>query len=413
VKIYISATYRDLQKHRLAVLANLRRMGHQPIGMEDYAAEGVRPLSRCLDDVAKCDIYVGIIAWRYGSLTPNDAGEPSPPLPEETTLGITSITEMEFRRAVQLREQRKQQGQLDKPDVLMFLLDPEAVWPSTQIDAVSGDGEQGKAVSRLRQEVGQQYLVNFFRTPEELASLVSAAVYRVEMNRQMDVESLKIDAQLNEPFIRSGGQLADTRLDTIIEGIAGPQEVQALQVNIGQGHDWWMTRLYFLSSLAADLLSIEAMVFVDEGKTFIGMANPLIVKERLAQLNNPPIKKYEEALARSGTTSADLQSEVRRRAALWEDQMKEVEGEHSIATFVTKRGLERWLNPYLITQAIDWEPGENAALQMQRLVDWPMRFVPVVEKGRFDRVVDKNALTEQVARLFVREQVSRALSTIR
>jgi hypothetical protein len=42
-----------------------------------------------------------------------------------------------------------------------------------------------------------------------------------------------------------------------------------------------------------------------------------------------------------GTTSADLQSEVRRRAALWEDQMKEVEGEHSIATFVTKRGLER------------------------------------------------------------------------
>jgi hypothetical protein len=201
-------------------------------------------------------------------------------------------------------------------------------------------------------------------------------------------------------------------LDTIIQGIAGPQELQALQINISQGRDWWWTRLYFLSSLAADLVSIEAMVFVDERKKFIGIANPRIVKERLAQLS-PIIKQYEDSLARSGTTSADLQSEVRRRAALWEDQMKEVEGERSIATFVTKRGLERWLNPYLITQAIDWEPGENAALQMQRLVDWPMRFVPVVEKGRFDRVVDKNALTEQVARLFVREQVSRALSTIR
>jgi hypothetical protein len=32
------------------------------------------------------------------------------------------------------------------------------------------------------------------------------------MSRQMDVESLKIDAQLNEPFIRSNGQLADTTL---------------------------------------------------------------------------------------------------------------------------------------------------------------------------------------------------------
>jgi hypothetical protein len=45
VKIYISATYSDLRKHRLAVSANLRRMGHQPIGMEDYAAEGY---ARCL-----------------------------------------------------------------------------------------------------------------------------------------------------------------------------------------------------------------------------------------------------------------------------------------------------------------------------------------------------------------------------
>jgi hypothetical protein len=412
MKIYISATYRDLQKHRLAVLANLRRMGHQPIGMEDYAAEGVRPLSRCLDDVANCDIYVGIIAWRYGYGPPNDAGEPSPPLPAGTTLDMTSITEFEFRQAVQLREQRKQQDQLDKPAVLMFLLDPAAEWPSTQIDAVTGEGEQGKAVSRLRQEVGQQYLVNFFRTPEELASLVSAAVYRVEMSRQMDVESLKIEAQLNEPFIRSDGQLADTTLETIIRGIAGPQELQALQINISQGRDWWWTRLYFLSSLAADLVSIEAMVFVDEQKKFIGIANPRIVKERLAQLS-PIIKQYEDSLARSGTTSADLQSEVHRRAGLWEAQMNEAGGEHSIATFTTKRELARWLNPYLITQAIDWEPGENAALQMQRLVDWPMRFVPVVEKGQFDRVVDKNALTEQVARLFVREQVSRALSTIR
>jgi hypothetical protein len=46
---------------------------------------------------------------------------------------------------------------------------------------------------------------------------------------------------------------------------------------------------------------------------------------------------------------------------------------------------------------------------MQRLIDWPMRFVPVVQNGQFVRVVDKEALTEQIARLFVREQVSRAL----
>jgi hypothetical protein len=42
-----------------------------------------------------------------------------------------------------------------------------------------------------------------------------------------------------------------------------------------------------------------------------------------------------------------------------------------------------------------------------------MRFVPVAESGKLARVVDKQALSEQVARLFVREQVSRALSTLR
>ena len=52
-------------------------------------------------------------------------------------------------------------------------------------------------------------------------------------------------------------------------------------------------------------------------------------------------------------------------------------------------------------------------LQLQRLIDWPLRFVPVVEDEKFTRVVDKQAVAEQVARLFVREQVSRAFSTTR
>jgi len=62
--------------------------------------------------------------------------------------------------------------------------------------------------------------------------------------------------------------------------------------------------------------------------------------------------------------------------------------------------------------SIHWEPNENAALQMQRLIDGPMRFVPVVEQRKFVRVADKFTLTAQIAHLFVRKQVSRALSTI-
>jgi uncharacterized protein DUF4062 len=399
MKVYISATFRDLQKHRLAVATVLRRMGHQPIGMEDYVAEGARPLHRCLADVTTCDAYVGIIAWRYG-FVPADPGSPGTLIPTGTSLGSTSITEFEFRQAVYSA----------KP-VLVFLLDPDADWPSSQFDAVSGDGEQGKAIARLRQEVGQQYVVGFFRTPEELASLVSAAVYRVEMNRQMNLESLRIEPRFNQPFVRNG-PVQDSTLMEIKNVIAGPQQVQALQINIGQGMDWWLTRLYFLSSLAADLTLIEVIVFVGDGETFIGIIDPKIVRERLAQAY-PMIKQYEDLLAQSGPPYADLLSEVDRRAGIWTGQMQSTGGEDSKPIFVTRPELVRWFTPYLITQAIDSQSGDNAALQMQRLMDWPMRFVPMLDKGRFDRVVDKQALAEQIARIFVREQVSRAISMTR
>jgi hypothetical protein len=400
MKIYISATYRDLKAYRVAVAAVLRRMGHDVIGMEDYVAEGVRPLQRCLADVTNCTAYVGIVAWRYGYI-PKDLPPVPSPVPAGAVPGKTSLTEFEFRQAVQT-----------KKNVLMFLLDPEAEWPSNQYDALSADGDHGAAIAAWRQEIGQQYLASFFRTPEELASLVSAAVYRVEMNRQMSLESLTVDSRFNQPFIRNG-PVVDSTLGEIKNVIAGPQGIQCLHIDLGQGLDWWMTRLYFLSSLAADLTSIQSMVFVGEGINFIGMIDPVIVKERLAGIY-PTLRQYEVALAQSGPQLSDLLGEVDRRAGIWTGIMNTVPGgEQNMSIFVTRSELERWFAPYMIAQAIDWQPDNNSALQIQRLLDWPLRFVPVVENGAFARVVDKQSLSEQIARLFVREQVSRALSTVR
>jgi Domain of unknown function (DUF4062) len=399
MRIYVSATYRDLARHREAVSTVLRRMGHQVIGMEEYVAEGVRPLHRCLADVAACDAYVGILGWRYGYV-PTSTGTDDVALPAGTTLGETSITEFEFRKAVE-----------DGKAVLIFLLDPDAEWPSTQFDAVTGDGNAGQAITRLRQDVGEHYLVGTFRSPEDLAALVSAAVYRAEMSRQMSLETLRVEARFNQPFIRNG-PVVDSTLHEIKNVIGGPQEIQALQIDLGEGLQWWMTRLYFLCSLASDLTSIEVVVFVAADEAFLGVTNPEIVKDRLAK-HHPALAAYETALRRARSTPRDLATEVDRRAAVWEMTMAKAGGEHVDPVMVSESALKRWLTPYLISQAIDWTPDENASLQMQRLLDWPMRFVPVVEDGRFARVVDKQALTEQVARLFVREQVSRALSTIR
>ena len=65
-RIYLSSTYGDLRDHREKVYKALRQLGHDVIAMEDYVATDQRPLAKCLEDVAGCELYVGIFAHRYG-----------------------------------------------------------------------------------------------------------------------------------------------------------------------------------------------------------------------------------------------------------------------------------------------------------------------------------------------------------
>jgi hypothetical protein len=132
-------------------------MRHDVVAMEHYVATDQRPLDKCLADVAECDIYVGVFAWRYGYVpaTGNPAGK--------------SITELEYRQA----------QKLGKP-CLIFLVDEMASWPDEFKDTVSGENDGGRRIEALREELGREYLVSFFNSAEELATLVVTAVYHQE-----------------------------------------------------------------------------------------------------------------------------------------------------------------------------------------------------------------------------------------
>ncbi|MBD2755165.1 DUF4062 domain-containing protein [Spirosoma validum] len=65
--VYISSTFRDLAPYRKAVMESLHKVPNfKVVGMEYYTAEDAQPLDRCLQDVADCDIYILILANRYG-----------------------------------------------------------------------------------------------------------------------------------------------------------------------------------------------------------------------------------------------------------------------------------------------------------------------------------------------------------
>lgn len=91
MKVFIPSTFQDLEEYREKVYRQLRKMRHDVISMEDYVAADQRPLAQCLADVAIADIYVGILAWRYGYVPLHD------------NPNKRSITELEYRKAVPRR----------------------------------------------------------------------------------------------------------------------------------------------------------------------------------------------------------------------------------------------------------------------------------------------------------------------
>jgi tetratricopeptide (TPR) repeat protein len=161
-RIYVSSTYSDLVEHRQQVYDILRKMRYDVVAMEDYVATDQRPLDKCLADVASCDVYVGIFAWRYGYVPPGQE---------------RSITELEYRQAGQSGLAR-----------LIFLLDEDAPWPRSQMEKGAG----GEKIEALRAELATEHTVRFFKSPEELAGQVATSISQWAQERlAADMDSLR------------------------------------------------------------------------------------------------------------------------------------------------------------------------------------------------------------------------------
>ncbi|MBM7081895.1 HEAT repeat domain-containing protein [Micromonospora humidisoli] len=146
MKVYISATQKDLLEYRVAVHAVARRLKIEDVAMEAYGADVQKPLERCLNDVRDCDLYLGLFAWRYGFRPPGQT---------------SSITELEYRAALTA----------GKP-CLVFLLADDARWPGDMVDR----GADGERILELRRELKEHHLCDFFSSVDDLTAKVMAAL---------------------------------------------------------------------------------------------------------------------------------------------------------------------------------------------------------------------------------------------
>ena len=90
-KVYISSTYQDLKEHRKQVIVFFGKKtikeNFDLLSMEGYVADDTEPALECINDVKNCNIYILIVANRYGFIPPKN--NPS----------AISVTEIEYNTA--------------------------------------------------------------------------------------------------------------------------------------------------------------------------------------------------------------------------------------------------------------------------------------------------------------------------
>ncbi|MBL8696608.1 MAG: SUMF1/EgtB/PvdO family nonheme iron enzyme [Planctomycetes bacterium] len=64
--VFLSSTYRDQRDRREKLFKVILDAGLHPLGMEQFKGIDQLPLDESLEHARKCDLYLGVVAWRYG-----------------------------------------------------------------------------------------------------------------------------------------------------------------------------------------------------------------------------------------------------------------------------------------------------------------------------------------------------------
>jgi hypothetical protein len=383
MKIYLSSTFEDLRDYRTAVDRVLRQMGHDVIGMEQYVAEQSTPLDRSTDDVRSADVYVVLVAWRYGYIPVH------PDNPEQL-----SITELEYTAAVNAHK-----------TILAFLLDPQEPWPPNWIDALTQ--ASGANVLRFRSILGTKYLAGIFRTPDSLASLAATAIARQGINKQIVGRTLTLEPVTDSmmAFARGDGVIDDPSTIGSIRYMvtdAGNRAVRALRIDMGPD-TWWSTRLYLLAALTQTLTSVRQFLFVRGDGHFGAMASPAAVREGLCSSFHK-LAEFDSEL-RQGEISKDIEREIKRTLDLWKAKIQPQES--TLRTGVRPQLLREWMSERLVDRCIEVHADTGLTMvHVQQLVESLLPDIPV--EGPQDLlgsslvVVDRDAFALELAREWVR-----------
>jgi hypothetical protein len=185
MKTFLSSTYVDLVNHRKAAAEAVERLGHQVGRMEVFGARPEESSGACLSEIDECDLFVGIYAHRYGYV------------PDGYHV---SITEAEFDHA-----------QKNNKPVFCFLVDEDYPWPPKMIENDPGRSK----LSSFKAKIGSQLVRDTFRSPEDLAYKVAAALgrYLSTLDNARTVRPARLTMGQKEFFNKAISEISNLRLE--------------------------------------------------------------------------------------------------------------------------------------------------------------------------------------------------------
>jgi hypothetical protein len=353
MKLYMSSTYIDLRRHRAKLARALRKAGYEVVMMEEYVARDQRVEFACKGDVAACNMYVGIFAWRYGHV------------PKDSNPKRLSVTEMEYMAARRITR-------------LTFLLHDKARWPKARKD------KNLARINNLRARL-QKRCSGYFASADELAVEVLAALRIHESTRlakQLEAMDVVLEAQKLGPsyMMNIKNKLHLINAEPFVELHVGPTP-------------WWNTRLYLVAALAHEFGQTQGFVFVDSDAKFLLMAPPSEICHRL-ELRWPVLKQAYTKFRQEAQTLDRLEDEIWRYPQFVSEAF--AADEETVKHCLSPSDLNYELGIVPGAEVVDVREKSQQFLQRE-VLGRQTRFVALVRDRRLEGLVNRELLAQRVA----------------
>jgi hypothetical protein len=217
---------------------------------------------------------------------------------------------------------------------------------------------------------------------------------------------------LEEQQLSASGNPA---LTEAISAVLSPGAATVVRVNLRTGSYWWSTRLFLLAALADDFTRVERFAFVEGGaaRGYVGLAEPRAVRAALAARFPDYARVYASLRA---SAAAETQYAVTMIVSSWQWTLAQLvplpadaaaagdaaAHEETLKLFVTPADLNDWLTGVLDTDRVVWDGWSQDPRLRATILGRDTDYVALVQDGRLDRVVSRDALALAVARSALR-----------